>query len=646
MAGRHLSAVPDDQAIPPTKVRVQWPKSIEPAHRNDLEKSGLTPLLVRQRGYRSIDVVDELEYLDFIPAQQRLGLLIPVRWQGEVVGHQLKPNRPRLLEGKKIKYENPMGRRIRLDCHPRMQAKLQDVDEPLAVTEGIKKGDAAARVGLPCIALVGVDGWAQKVEGVSKPLEDWDDVPLQGRNVYVIFDSDTARNESVQGARRRLSEFLASRGAEVWWVTLPDGDPDDDLFYDGSPIKQGLDDYLAGGHTLDEMLALAKPAVDQTIRAKAHERYVFHRGDEIARQRILDESSDQAPFKLWTVPDLLAEESVFEWAAYDLLSKGSYGITAGMFKTLKTLVSTFVNVGLASGVAIFDRFTVPQPMPVLNCVGEGGRFPFRRRLERVARAMGVDLDGLPLKLVFDVAPIGSPRFMDSLRRDLDEMGPGHVCLDPLYAYHSADVDPRNLYQRGAMLTSLSQPCVDAGSSLLVVDHFNQTGSGAGLGRVSQAGVQEWADTWQLLSHRSPPDVPAGEFRLLLETGSRIWGGARWDLDLSLGSFDSDKGDHVGEIEWELRPHEHNDQDSMDQQLGELLLNNPYKYTRKQIEEHIGGNHDQFRVIWAQRVAAGQIVSDHLKRQEGNRSVTRELWALGRNPAQGEAGLGTVEPNDA
>lgn len=643
MADRHLRAVPSKRA---TKPKTQWPKSIEAAHRRDREKSGLTPLLVRQRGYRSIEVADELVYLDFAPAQQRLGLLLPVWWKGEVVSHQLKPNKPRLINGRSIKYENPKGRPIRLDCHPRTWAKLQEPTVPLIVTEGIKKGDAVARQGLPCIAMIGVDGWGRKVDGVTKGLDDWDDVPLQDREVYPIFDSDLARNEGVQSARRRLSEFLASRGARVMWVDLPDGNPDDDLFYDGRPIKQGLDDYLAAGHSLEGLLAQAKPAIDQTIRSKAHERYVFHRGDELARRRMVEESGQNTPFTLWTVGELLAEESVFQWAAYDLLTKGTYGTVAGLFKTLKTMFSTFVNVGLASGTAIFDRFTVPEPIPVLVYVGEGGRMPYRRRLERVAQAMGVDLNDLPMKLVFDVAPIGSPRFEDSLRRDLEEMGPGHVCLDPLYAYHSADVDPRNLYQRGAMLTSLSRPCVEAGSSLLVVDHYNQTGSGTGLGRVSQAGVQEWADTWHLLSHRKEPDVAAGRFHLLLEVGSRIWGGARWDLELDLGRFDSAVGDHVGDITWDLQLHEQGSQESLENQLGELLANNPYRYTKKQIETHIGGNHEQFRDVWAQKMAAGQIVSDRRKRQEGERSITRELWALGANPAQGEARLGTVGPSDA
>lgn len=69
-----------------------------------------------------------------------------------------------------------------------------------------------------------------------------------------------------------------------------------------------------------------------------------------------------------------------------------------------------------------------------------------------------------------------------------------------------------------------------------------------------AGSGEWVDSWLLLSHRIQPDVENGRFQLLLEVGSRRWGGATWELDLDVGHFNAELGRHDGAIAWELRRH--------------------------------------------------------------------------------------------
>jgi hypothetical protein len=103
--------------------------------------------------------------------------------------------------------------------------------------------------------------------------------------------------------------------------------------------------------------------------------------------------------------------------------------------------------------------------------------------------MGVNLADIPLFPSFDIAPIDSPAFRRTLERDLVEIQPGHVGIDPYYAFHGAS-DPKNLHDEGAALTALSSTVVDAGASLVVVNHYNQTGSGSGLNRITMAGSAE------------------------------------------------------------------------------------------------------------------------------------------------------------
>lgn len=257
-------------------------------------------------------------------------------------------------------------------------------------------------------------------------------------------------------------------------------------------------------------------------------------------------------FHRWTTAELLAADREFRWRVRGLLVHPTYGMLGGEQKTLKTYVSIFLDIAVATGTKLFDQFPIDMPGPVVAYVGEGGRIPYTRRLERIAHAMGVNLIDAPLFPSFDIAPVGSLIFEESLLRDLSELQPALVHIDPWYAYHGASTEAKNLLAEGTHLSGLSAPIIDHGASLLVNHHFNQTGGGKGISRLSMAGAQEWVDSWLLLGHRQDPDVANGKFWLSLEIGSRQWGGSSWELDLDVGRFDVDLGEYEGDIGWELR----------------------------------------------------------------------------------------------
>lgn len=137
--------------------------------------------------------------LDHLP-----GLLIPIRWgpDGDVVGYQIRADNPKPdVNGVLRRYRSPFGSQFGvLDCPPRMWALVQDPTRPLYVTEGVKKADALASIGAPCIALLGVNGWSAprpkrpdgKPLGERKLSEQWADVPLKAREVVIVFDSDVS----------------------------------------------------------------------------------------------------------------------------------------------------------------------------------------------------------------------------------------------------------------------------------------------------------------------------------------------------------------------------------------------------------------------------------------------------------------------
>ena len=170
--------------------------------------------VIRARGYRTVRSKSELERLGFGRAQRNIpGLLIPIHGPGGAVAlYQFRPDEPRIKDGRAVKYETPGGSRIALDVHPFAREKLGDPSVPLFITEGIKKGDALVSRGLCAISLIGVWNWRGTNEHGGKiALPEWEYVALNGREVYIVFDSDVMLKPEVHAALARLKAFLEGR---------------------------------------------------------------------------------------------------------------------------------------------------------------------------------------------------------------------------------------------------------------------------------------------------------------------------------------------------------------------------------------------------------------------------------------------------
>ena len=210
-------------------------------HKSLSEGSGISEAVLSARGYRTIEKAADVRRLGFSDTQARVpALLIPVYGtSGDIVLYQARPDTPRIKDGKPIKYETPQGSRMVLDVHPAARAALANPETPLFVTEGIKKGDCLVSHGCCAVALLGVWNWRGTNElGGKVSLPDWEAVALNGRQVYVIFDSDVMLKPQVHAALARFKPFLESRGARVLLIYLP---------IDPSGRKTGVDDYLVCG---------------------------------------------------------------------------------------------------------------------------------------------------------------------------------------------------------------------------------------------------------------------------------------------------------------------------------------------------------------------------------------------------------------
>jgi hypothetical protein len=226
--------------------------------------SGITEAVMAARGYRTITDAAELLALGFGLAQCRVpGLLLPLHTTDGRLGPAIyRPDNPRVVENRRqknadgthpqrvIKYEQPKGEPVRVDCPPLCQPQLADPSVPLFITEGQKKADALVSVGACAIALTGVWNWKQRNRyGSTVFTNDLDYVAWEKRPVYLVFDSDVLTKDGVRQALIRFTDHLKRKGAAVAHVYLPPL----------APGKTGVDDWLvATGKGVDDLVALAQ----------------------------------------------------------------------------------------------------------------------------------------------------------------------------------------------------------------------------------------------------------------------------------------------------------------------------------------------------------------------------------------------------
>jgi hypothetical protein len=87
---------------------------------------------------------------------------------------------------------------------------VQNPKIPLFITEGLRKADAAISKGLCCVALLGTWNFrGTNKAGGKTVLADFEFLALEGRDVYIVYDSDVMVNLSVHQALVRLGAILS-----------------------------------------------------------------------------------------------------------------------------------------------------------------------------------------------------------------------------------------------------------------------------------------------------------------------------------------------------------------------------------------------------------------------------------------------------
>jgi P4 family phage/plasmid primase-like protien len=290
---------------------------------------------------------------------------------------RLKPDKPRLKEGKPVKYESPAGQGNRVYFPPGIEAALQDTSAALIITEGEKKALKACQEGFPCLGVTGVWSWHERRprdtngRGVGERtlLPDLAAIPWQDRTVYIVFDSDAEQNKEVRRAEQCLGRALKAMGAVVHIARLA-GEKD----AQGTPIKIGLDDFLVK-HGPDALRRLLDAQPDVEVQDAIHPLEATDDPCKLARQFLLCEAHHpdrpvlvhyQEQFWTWggmawaTVPDSRFRGQVTKFCKKQLDEENAYTVAHWTKNTEPPKVPK-VTTGLVGNVLQALTGDVPVP---------------------------------------------------------------------------------------------------------------------------------------------------------------------------------------------------------------------------------------------------------------------------------------------
>lgn len=169
---------------------------------------------------------------------------------------QLAEPLPLDKRGKPIRYRQPTDTNPSIylppvnDCD--WSAIMQDSNIPVCITEGeLKSASVCYNTDYPCIGLGGVWMWRSAKHRVPL-LPSLEAFRWQGRDVYIVYDSDAEDNIDVRRAEAALAKILAMRGANVFICRLPP--------MEGGG-KCGADDFIVnyGGASWPSVIEKAEP---------------------------------------------------------------------------------------------------------------------------------------------------------------------------------------------------------------------------------------------------------------------------------------------------------------------------------------------------------------------------------------------------
>lgn len=399
---------------------------------------------------------------------------------------------------------------------------LNDISIPLVLIEGPVKVDACYQsipTGLCFVGLTGTwnivdrrdeDGiWAEGND--TRVLPELKAIPMKGRQVIVLFDSDIADNTSVAKAAKFIARWVRTRGGLPHKVMLP-SEPDG--------RKNGADDFLVRHGADPLILKLQQPKVigyplpaplltedgdirhdldptetEEAIYATAQIsdisvldavtrrlcKKLGRKYDELVVQ-IEEARAEEEGSGFLVTGDKLNQPSVdSRWVVPELLPRGEVTVLAADPDTGKSLLGYDLCRALIQG-GKWLGFSVPKMRVLILQLEEGAGCGSRLKAHGFFdfATKGVEWE---LGDSFDLA---KPRHRQQLR-SLIRSGFDFIFIDPLRAVCSLAIDENTAEFGKRVVRPLRKLITEEGGTALLI-HHNSRGSGkfAGNGDIKAA----------------------------------------------------------------------------------------------------------------------------------------------------------------
>ena len=429
----------------------------------------------------------------------------------------------RLFPTGKPKFKAPKGSGSRPYFSPLMpESYLEDINIPLVFIEGPVKVDSCYEhipVGYCFVGLTGTwnivdrrgDDGVWREENDTRVLPELKAIPMKGRQVIILFDSDIADNRSVSEAAKFIANWARKCGAFPHKVALPN-EPDGQ--------KNGADDFLVrhGAAQLIERLLSPKvigwplPAplltsegdlrsdydateeqeliehlskitdiqlMDSTLRRVS--RKIGRKYDELLALVEDNRAGDEDRGFLCSDEDLEQSDIDSKWIVPDVLPRGELIVIAADSGAGKSLLTYDLCRALIRGDKWLG-FSVPK-MRVLILQLEEGRTMASRLTAFGFHHWSKRGEGWEAGQSFDLA---KPRHRQQLTR-LIESGFDFVMVDPLRAVSSLDIEENSADIGKKVLRPLRKLITSAGASAVVIHHNSRhSGKYAGNGDIKAA----------------------------------------------------------------------------------------------------------------------------------------------------------------
>jgi len=234
--------------------------------------------------------------------------------------HQLRPDSPPDSGGKKLKYLFGKGARLALGVPPGFLDLVADKGVPLVIVEGSKQylavASALAGSSVPyaVVGMSGCRGWLQE----KRPLDCFHKIPLEDRQVFLVFDADVKSNIHVYEAAAELAaalkeEFLA--GAVKHVLSNRTG-------------TTGIDDVLAG-HPAEKRQRILLKMLDGAVVKLPRKPAKATAAPPTPAAAFFDENGNFLPDVLWRHLDQLHPMAVTQEVSSEKASKGAVAVYEG-----------------------------------------------------------------------------------------------------------------------------------------------------------------------------------------------------------------------------------------------------------------------------------------------------------------------------